>query len=671
LELTAPLSSIRTQLCVVVAGCATDTDREEAWPHAAEEFLRGAHRLGLQITIIGPRPPRKFGSKKTVRFLDRHEVIGLKTLTASRSYPLEFRVLSTKTKAWTRLRAETCVTIGNRGVWPQIYDGWTLPGTVTLDAFTRWMGEYRRLPGRDIVFIGSQNRSVRWACEALDRGARSCVVVEPGETAQAWRAHRDRLAAKGGRVLPRHRVVKVEREDNRALSVYLANEQGTLIVPADTIVLSPMNDDALNLPAQWSQGLYYVQRRTPIGDVSKDEEEWLERVDWRETYWRVAKRLGAVDHAEAEGALKKLRAERRKLLAYRKAEKPAEFGYSGKILDRDTLSRVLSSPSVPRTFARQKPVASLECLEPVPCRACADACPESAIEVAELTSLPKLLADKCTGCGACVAACPAGAAVMARELPDNQKTRYFLPDDTKEIWKQGRSVELINRRGDRLGSGRVISSASYEGGRHRILEIESTNVYAWDARGFRAPTAALDDGTQKPSTMKRGWITLNGVKRLSPIDVPVTVALWELGSRRFEDAQFCRDGGCRLCEVVVDGHPTLACRTSVREGQDIAFTAREPSGAKPLCPCKGVTKEEFQQLLDEGVPQSLARELTGLGRGVCHGRWCLSSSEMPGASEPGGKPRPVFHGYETSPWRDVWVADVVIGGDSDEPERDE
>jgi hypothetical protein len=261
---------------------------------------------------------------------------------------------------------------------------------------------------------------------------------------------------------------------------------------------------------------------------------------------------------------------------------------------------------------------------------------------------------------------------MVRELPDNQKARYFLPDDSKEIWKPGRFVELINRRGDRLGSGRIMSAASYEGGRHRILEIESTNVYSWDARGYRAPPAsALEDAPPKASAQKRGWIRLNGVKRLSPLDVPVTVALWELGSRRFEDAQFCRDGGCRLCEVVVDGRPALACRTTVRDGQEISYVAREPSCAKPLCPCKGVTREELQQLLDEGVPQSLAHELTGVGRGVCHGRWCLSSSDLPGAEAPGSRPRPVFHGYETSPWRDVWVSDVVIGDDVDEPERDE
>jgi ferredoxin-type protein NapF len=48
----------------------------------------------------------------------------------------------------------------------------------------------------------------------------------------------------------------------------------------------------------------------------------------------------------------------------------------------------------------------------VVCRSCSDACGESAIRFPPRlgsAALPELLATNCTGCGACVAACPANA----------------------------------------------------------------------------------------------------------------------------------------------------------------------------------------------------------------------------------------------------------------------
>ena len=125
MDLSAPLNNLRTQLCVVLAGVGPSIDREAVWPDHAEDFLRRMHKLGVQITIIGPRPPRKFGSKKTIRFMERHEVVGTKILAASRTHRLELRVLGAKTRSWTRLRAEACVTFGAHGVWPALYEGWT------------------------------------------------------------------------------------------------------------------------------------------------------------------------------------------------------------------------------------------------------------------------------------------------------------------------------------------------------------------------------------------------------------------------------------------------------------------------------------------------------------------------------------------------------------------
>jgi ferredoxin-type protein NapF len=66
---------------------------------------------------------------------------------------------------------------------------------------------------------------------------------------------------------------------------------------------------------------------------------------------------------------------------------------------------------------RLVPVISGECLahRDIVCRSCGDACNHSAIRFSPRqgrSALPEVDASRCTGCGGCVAPCPAGAIAM-------------------------------------------------------------------------------------------------------------------------------------------------------------------------------------------------------------------------------------------------------------------
>ena len=54
------------------------------------------------------------------------------------------------------------------------------------------------------------------------------------------------------------------------------------------------------------------------------------------------------------------------------------------------------------------------------CSSCRDACGESAIRFPPTRAIPRPLveADRCTGCGACVAACPTAAIAIAAPAPE-------------------------------------------------------------------------------------------------------------------------------------------------------------------------------------------------------------------------------------------------------------
>lgn len=74
-------------------------------------------------------------------------------------------------------------------------------------------------------------------------------------------------------------------------------------------------------------------------------------------------------------------------------------------------------PQPPADGPRIAAVIDASCMafKDVVCRSCGDACGEAAIRFSPRlngAALPIVLAERCTGCGDCVAACPAGAVTL-------------------------------------------------------------------------------------------------------------------------------------------------------------------------------------------------------------------------------------------------------------------
>ncbi|MGE5485596.1 MAG: NADH-quinone oxidoreductase subunit I [Ignavibacteriales bacterium] len=135
---------------------------------------------------------------------------------------------------------------------------------------------------------------------------------------------------------------------------------------------------------------------------------------------------------------------------------------------------------------RKGPVAVLECVQQIPCNPCEAACPRKAITVGEdITALPVLDPDKCTGCGSCIAACP-GQAVFVVDMgySDNEALVSF-PYEFLPLPAEGDHVDVVSRAGEVVGRGRVTKvrrPKSYD--RTAVITVAVPKGIAHDVRSM-------------------------------------------------------------------------------------------------------------------------------------------------------------------------------------------
>jgi hypothetical protein len=223
-----------------------------------------------------------------------------------------------------------------------------------------------------------------------------------------------------------------------------------------------------------------------------------------------------------------------------------------------------------------------------------------------------------------------------------------------EAPEAGTFVTLLNRRGDSLGTGRVLASrdtgeaeAAERSKRsagdeplprlfsETVVDVEVPSHLMWEARGIRIPKAhasAADpdfvDLSEREFFAERVEISWNGERRFVRNGIPISTAFFENGFQRANDRLLCEDGSCGLCEVSVDGIRQLACQTRVRKGMAIK-SVREEISSDDLCPCLGIAESEFRDRVEQGSLRSVdaTLETTGLGSGKCHGQLCLGPAK--------------------------------------------
>lgn len=106
-----------------------------------------------------------------------------------------------------------------------------------------------------------------------------------------------------------------------------------------------------------------------------------------------------------------------------------------------------------------KAKAVIECYQDIPCNPCQTSCPFGAIHIGEdINVQPKLIVEKCTGCGICVTSCPGLAIMLAKTEVD--KAVFKIPYELLPVPKKNEIWHAVNRAGDIIGDAFIESVQS-------------------------------------------------------------------------------------------------------------------------------------------------------------------------------------------------------------------
>lgn len=112
----------------------------------------------------------------------------------------------------------------------------------------------------------------------------------------------------------------------------------------------------------------------------------------------------------------------------------------------------------PQERMKKGRVAVIECVQEIPCNPCEDACKTGAITVgSQITSLPVLDSDKCTGCGLCIAGCPGLAIFVVDKSRQDGKAVVEFPFEYLPLPAKGDTVTAVSRSGEEVCAAEVLS----------------------------------------------------------------------------------------------------------------------------------------------------------------------------------------------------------------------
>jgi Fe-S-cluster-containing hydrogenase component 2 len=138
-------------------------------------------------------------------------------------------------------------------------------------------------------------------------------------------------------------------------------------------------------------------------------------------------------------------------------------------------------------MSKDKLVADIYCIEPIPCNPCETSCPFGAIQVGEdITNLPVVDEDLCRGCGICLAICPGLAIRLIQDQYKKGTSLVAFPYEYEPIPEKGQTVRVVNMQGEELSDATVIKiQKPLKDDPTRIVYVEVDSAVAVNVRSMK------------------------------------------------------------------------------------------------------------------------------------------------------------------------------------------
>ena len=133
------------------------------------------------------------------------------------------------------------------------------------------------------------------------------------------------------------------------------------------------------------------------------------------------------------------------------------------------------------------PIAIFECYQNIPCDPCFKACKIGAIQPFEdINDLPKLLEDKCTGCGMCISKCPGLSICIIDYTYSETQALMKLPYEFLPLPEVHDKVMALDRQGEDVCMAEVVQVMNLESfDKTPVVSIIFDKSYIKKVRNFR------------------------------------------------------------------------------------------------------------------------------------------------------------------------------------------
>ena len=384
-----------------------------------------------------------------------------------------------------------------------------LPGIYGAGGVQTLMNVYGVLPGKKILMIGAGNIGLIVSYQLIQAGADVVGIVEALPKAGGYDVHLAKIRRMGVPVFFKHTIVEAFGQDSveGALIVQIDNKwkhlNGTQMqLECDTICLAvgltPSSEilmqTGIKMTFSPSLGGYvpvhneFMQTSSPdyfvAGDAAGIGEATSAIIEGRLAGISASASLGKEKNAEKAykehvDYIEKLRdgntGVKVKKGKYELWNKPWDTSM-------ETFEKKDNTIKIPK--GRTKAYVSIECYEDIPCNPCEISCHFKAITVGpNITDLPMLDLDKCTGCMSCLTQCPGLAIFGINKNLAPGRTGITIPYELLPLPEKGDTVWGADRDGKIICSARVEAVRKNKNKTH-LITISVENEYAENVRHF-------------------------------------------------------------------------------------------------------------------------------------------------------------------------------------------